>query len=46
MKKLLHFFESILKIGDSWRVEDISVDDRQMAIHVHVSYVGGHVVLP
>ncbi len=46
MKKLLQFFESILKVGDSWLVDNISVDDRQMAIHVYESHVGGRVVCP
>ena len=46
MKKLWPFFESILKVGDSWCVDDISVDDRQMAIHVDVSSIGGRLVCP
>ncbi len=39
-------FESVLKVVDSWRVDDLSVNDRQMAIHVDVSPVGGRVVCP
>ncbi|MCY4216667.1 MAG: hypothetical protein OXC92_06775 [Flavobacteriaceae bacterium] len=46
MKKLLRFFELILKVDDSWQVDNISFEDRQMAIDVYVSPIGGHVVCP
>ncbi|MCY4160545.1 MAG: hypothetical protein OXE77_01620 [Flavobacteriaceae bacterium] len=46
MKKLLRFFDLIFKVDDSWQVDHISVEDRQMAIDVYVSHVGGHVVCP